>query len=359
MSIPVGSVITANVAGSAIDEVTCEKCGTHFYYELTRVGTGKGSAVLFLGQRAAADRAAQAAQQDLYARLRTQADLVPCPKCNWVNRYMVDRYRDEMYKGAPLLIVVIVVVGFMATLIVPPLLHDALGESSPLHKLAASGIAGVTFLAPFIVLLVRHRLRLRVDPNATYPRRPVLPPGSPPALVEQLDRQTGERILGPVPTRADEPATQVEWATFRPTQFELPDLCCVCLSPATTTYRPPLQVDAVSDLPVPMCDGCRARRRQVWWSTLAIVVLASVLVGSAAFAVPGTDRFGRWLIMGLITVLGSLMGGVVIAGRVARPYRMKTIDANRGIVQFAAMNREYTAMLVDQVRRSDGIMARQ
>jgi hypothetical protein len=57
----------------------------------------------------------------------------------------------------------------------------------------------------------------------------------------------------------------------------------------------------------------------------------------------------------MIGFFGALVGGVVVANRACRTYRIAVVDADRGIVKFAAANPTYTAMLVEQVRLSDGI----
>ena len=64
MPVFVAKEITSIVAGQRIEAVKCEKCGTAFYYELTRVGVGKGSAPYLIGQTSASNRAAAAAKRE-------------------------------------------------------------------------------------------------------------------------------------------------------------------------------------------------------------------------------------------------------------------------------------------------------
>src|SRR5271154_6989701 len=118
MAVVYGKVISATQLGQKLEPVTCEKCKTEFFYELTRVGVGKGSALYNIGQAGASHRARSAAAQDLNQRLNQEAELVPCPKCHWVNQDLVDRYRHRKYRRAPLVIGIIMVVGFVASMIV-------------------------------------------------------------------------------------------------------------------------------------------------------------------------------------------------------------------------------------------------
>jgi hypothetical protein len=351
--------ITATRAGQRIEPVSCEKCGTGFYYELTRVSVGKGSAPYYLGEQSASDRAAAAAGRDLAKRLDREAELVPCPKCHWVNQDLVDRYRRRQYRRAPLLIVIFTVAGFVAGPLVALGLTEAFGYNSRVPSLVMLAVLTVCLLSPAWVLLIRRRLRRRIDPNATYPRRPAVPPGTPPALVEQRDPDTDELHLVPVPNHDDDQADRSEWAVFRPGHIQLPPACCMCMATASMVYRSPLKANENSDIAVPLCELCSALLRRRWWLAMLVVAGASLpSAGLLAAAVPGIDAFGRWFLFGIIGFFGALVGGVVIAGRVCRPYRMALVDRDRGIVRFAASNSSYTALLIEQVRASDGLAPR-
>ena len=77
MFVYVGKSYTATLRGSRIVPVTCERCQARFSYELIRVGIGRASAPYYIGQAAAADRAAKAAEKDLAKRLRTRVGAGP------------------------------------------------------------------------------------------------------------------------------------------------------------------------------------------------------------------------------------------------------------------------------------------
>jgi hypothetical protein len=276
-----------------------------------------------------------------------------------VNQDLIDRYRRRLYRRAPLLIVIIVAAGFVAAPILAAVLANAFGYHSRIPSIVMLGVMATCLLSPVWVLLGRRHLRRRIDPNITYPRRPTVPPGTPPALIEERDPQSGDIRLVPVPVINDDRASWSDWAMFRPGQVQLPPVCCMCLSPAATVYRSPLRVNGNSEVSVPLCGACRSHLRRRWWLVAVAVGAAAVVVSAACAAyIPYGDAVGRWGVFGMIGFLAALIGGVVIATHLSLPYRMKVVDADRGIVKFAASNPAYTAMLVEQVRASDGFPTR-
>lgn len=350
-----GKVFTATQAGGRLESVVCEQCGTQFHYELARVGVGQGSAVYLLGQKSAAKRAASGAQKNLMKRLDREAELVPCPKCHWVNQDLVERYRRRRYRRAPLLIGLLMFIGFLLWIFVTASLMGTNGQPGLPTRMVMLGLLLAWLLTPLWVLLGRRHMRRRIDPNATYPNRPVVPPGTPPALVEQRDPQTGEIGLAPVAAHEEEPTDHPEWVTFRPMQFQLPALCCVCLAPAVTTYRPPMQVDQASEIAVPLCKPCSRRLWWRWW-LVALGVVAAVLgvCALAAMLFPFGDPVGRWGLFGILGFAVALFAGVMIPARLCRPYRTQVIDGDRSILKFAARNPAYTALLAKRARAYDG-----
>lgn len=361
MPIIVATEIKTAVAWGRIVPVSCEKCRTAFYYELVRVGVGKASALYGIGEEGASSRASDAATRDLAGRLDEEAELVACPKCNWVNQDLVDRYRRRLYRRAPLLIAIVVVAGLVISPIVAAGLSEALGYQSYVPRYVTLALFAVCFSSPAWILLLRRSLRSRIDPNATHPRRPVVPPGTPPALVEHRDRKTGAAHLVPaMPASADVgDRRNREWAVYRPGQVEFPNVCCCCLAPATTAFRPVLAVNAGGDLPVPLCAQCSSRCAMRWWISLLVVAVASfAIAGLIALVGPGFDTVGRWAFFGIIGSFGSLIGGVVIAGKMCRPYKLRITDADRGIFRFAAEHPGFTAMLNEQIDASEGRIPR-
>src|SRR3954464_13576384 len=92
----VGKDYSSTVSGRRLVSVVCEKCQTSYRYELTRQGHGSASSPYFLFADDLEDRAADRAQGNLAKRLDREAELVPCPKCYWINQDLVNRYRRRL-----------------------------------------------------------------------------------------------------------------------------------------------------------------------------------------------------------------------------------------------------------------------
>ena len=71
--------------GTRLIEVQCEKCESQYFFELARVGSGTAEAPYGIGTKRTARAAEERAQRDLAERLEQDAELVPCPKCDWIN----------------------------------------------------------------------------------------------------------------------------------------------------------------------------------------------------------------------------------------------------------------------------------
>ena len=195
-AIPVGTVTTSTMEGGRLVPVVCDQCRTNFFYQLNREGTGKGSAVMFVGQQGAYDRSQRAAQSNLQKRLASEVELVPCPKCHWVNETAIAQYRKQMYRDAPRLIVFVAVVAFVGSTLALGLLPDVVGGRAAAILSMLLMLASLT--SPVWILVGRHVLRKRLDPNRLYPGGPAtVPPGTPPALVKTKSPNGGREILRP------------------------------------------------------------------------------------------------------------------------------------------------------------------
>lgn len=343
-----GKTFTSQITGYRTVHVTCEKCQTKFRYELTRTGRGSGEAPYFLGQTEAANRAKLRAQRNLEWRLEHEGEMVPCPNCHWVNEKLIRKYRERKYLWS------VAIVLFEAAVLIAAMLHVYV---CILVKAPADQVAiVVVYSLPLIgIFLFRGWLRRRIDPNRTYPQCPFVPLGTPPALIERNDPKTGETHLESVPNRYENTDLMTEWAVFRPGQVVMPAVCCVCMAPATTTYSVRFKVNKHSGFPAPLCGPCASQIRRRWW--LIALVVAVVGLGLAALlakAVPGLDDIGRWAIFIVIAVFPVPFAMAVVPNRMCQPYRLRTVDAARGIFGFRAASRAYTELLIDQVRQSNG-----
>lgn len=93
-----GKHIEAAQVGGRVARVVCDRCGCEYFYELTRIGTGSETAPYGIGTAGATRRAKKQSRRDLQRRLAREAELVPCPKCHWINEHLVWGYRLGRYR---------------------------------------------------------------------------------------------------------------------------------------------------------------------------------------------------------------------------------------------------------------------
>jgi hypothetical protein len=84
--------------GQRVVGVVCTNCGCEYYYELARLGLGSGTAHYGIGVGAATRSAQENSRRDLAQRLVGEAELVPCPKCYWINDDLIQGYRRARYR---------------------------------------------------------------------------------------------------------------------------------------------------------------------------------------------------------------------------------------------------------------------
>ena len=361
MFVYVGRRFIENVAGQRTEAVTCQKCGTAYRYELARWGKGSASAPYLIDQQGAERRAATSARRDLVSRLSQEAEMVPCPQCHWVNADLVERYRLSQYRHTMTHCLVVLGLGFLASILCYGMLTEHYAPTSLIPPLSSVAVLAVAALIAGGLLLRRQRRRLQIDPNLTWPKPPRLPPGTPPALMEQRNPHTGNSYFKPIARpETDELTGRADGVLFRPGEFELPMTCCVCLELADTEYASPLPINERSDLAVPLCKRCLRRLNTSWWMLVPpAIVLAMALAAGAALALaklaPDIDATGRWIAFAMLAFFGALFAIAFLPGRMTRPYRYRVIDGSRGIVMFAAKNPQYTALLVEQAHRASGV----
>lgn len=336
--------------GVRIEQVACERCRTTYFYELSRVAVGASEAPYYTGQDAARQRAVVAAGRALAERLRNDVELVPCPKCNWVNESLVARYRRRRYRGAWPWIVGLLLGGSLAALLAYYMPAEILALAPPLRTEIAAATLAVSLAAAMLIPLVRRQLRLRIDPNQTHPRHPDLPPGTPPALLPRTAFPTGGvALLDPAPRHVGRPRDPADGAILRAGQSPHLAICTVCVAPSETTFRPPLKLQEASDLPASLCRTCASALRRRWW---LLAVLTAVLGGAAYLAaaafLPIEDRVLRQLLPGIVAVLAVPIAVATLPGRLCRPYRYRVLDGQRGVTLFSAENPEYTRQLMER-----------
>ena len=86
---------TATVKGSAVKDVTCERCGHTYSYPMSRIVTGSEQ-VLFSSSRGH-EKALKTARANLAKALEAEHDDVPCPACQWHQSSHVAFVRSQLY----------------------------------------------------------------------------------------------------------------------------------------------------------------------------------------------------------------------------------------------------------------------
>jgi len=342
--------------GTRLEAVVCEKCRTSYWYELTRVSVGKAWVLYGLYEEAASRRAKMRADQNLQWRLDIEAELVPCPKCRWVNQPLVDKAGNTFYRGAPMLIFAIMTIGAAVGLI-------GWVEYLAVRNLSAQSIAilrtvvAVCWSSPLWVLLIRRELRRRLNPNRSYPNGPPPPPGTPPALIEVIDPESGGKYLRAAPGAAASQYQNGHWAVLRPGKLNFPRVCCICLEDAPATYWAPVTMDNNSDISAPLCRPCLRRLRRKWWIILLDSVALSFVAGCLlVHGIDGLDDRTRWILTGFVTFVGAIVGVVIASSVLCRPYRMRIIDKDRGIMRFKAINPQFTQLVIANAMTADGVV---
>jgi hypothetical protein len=97
MIVPVywGTRYTSTTTQRLPKQVTCEKCGCPFAYELVRQAAGIGSSAYNVDNRGAQQRAQQRAQATLNAMLANDEDPVPAPAAAGFSKAWSERTRGS------------------------------------------------------------------------------------------------------------------------------------------------------------------------------------------------------------------------------------------------------------------------
>lgn len=200
MSIYIWTTHRASNTGTRLVEVRCEKCDGTYFYELTREGSGTECSAYFLFEDWARDTAATKAKSDAERRLASEAELVPCPHCNWINEELIEGYRRSCYRGwiEQSIWAAIIVIGFCVLLLscsvgIPGHSNDVVffGFFMPLLSILA-----VTSVVVFV-----RTMRKRIKPNSRYPEAPSLGKRVPPSYV--LDGKSRQLVRSSSAALAD------------------------------------------------------------------------------------------------------------------------------------------------------------
>ena len=332
--------INAERVGARLVRVACTRCGCEYFYKFTRIGSGSAQAPYGLGVGRATTKANQKAQKDLQRRISSESELVPCPKCNWINEELVAGFRRGSYRKLGESAAALGVFGLILTVI--------LG-----FVVASVGPRGITWmlLIPVGVLslsggmfLWRHWARGRIQPNQDHPLPPKLPVGSPPALLKDPD--SGQ--LAPAQREAPPLEASQDWCDFQIGRQTWPMLCCDCAQPGTLECGHPLKVGTTLRLTIPRCRECKdaaeRRYRRLCWNG----VIASVLV-TAVIVLPLNLDWIAFSVISVALVCVSIVISIVVAERMNAPAKVAGGDKSRGVVRLRFRNADYARTVTERL----------
>lgn len=342
-----GKHIESAHVGRRVASVTCDKCGCRYFYELTRIGSGSGTAPYGIGAAAVSRSAEEQSRRDLRERLAAEAELVPCPKCNWINEELVRGYRLGRYRRLGMFALGVGFFGTMASLIcVWPI---SIGPPADRGVLPYFLFGGPGFFLSLAVgmILFRNWMRNRIRPNRDFPLAPNVPVGSPPALL--VDASSGElRVAKP---NQSEVGFTADWIDFQIGRNQLPVLCCHCLQPASAESAYKLPIQGSINIEVPRCAACARRSRRAFWRIWLFVVAFGLLIGAASVALSGLDSVEfRIVLAGSLPMLCAL--AAFTASAITSPVRLVVADRSRGIMRLRFRTANYARIVVKHLSDS-------
>jgi hypothetical protein len=339
-----GKRVESEHVGGRVVRVECTMCGCEYFYVMTRIGSGSGTAPYGVGVAGATRSAQEQSQRDLGQRLVLEAELVPCPKCNWINDELVQGYRLGRYRGVDTFAPAVGIVGAAGALICAWFISIGPAADRPaLPYFLFGGPTLFIFLAAGMILL-QNWMRSRIQPNRDFPLTPRLPPGSPPALL----REPSSGVLMPAKPGHSRVSVASDWHDFQIGRHELPLLCCGCLRSPTPEHGYKCQLTATMELEIPRCEDCAgdARRayRRIWWSTAVLGQLGA----GAIVAALRLESFAFWLILGG-SVLISLALASFVSSMATAPVKVAGGDRARGVVRLRFRNTDYGQVVAKQL----------
>ncbi|MBC8350776.1 MAG: hypothetical protein H8E66_02235 [Planctomycetes bacterium] len=316
--------------------VECDKCGCTYYYELSRIGSGTGTALYGVGQTGASRAANDNSLTDLQQRLATEAELVPCPKCNWINDELVTGFRQGRYRGLLTTGGLVAIVGTVISLFSVWILSvGPAPDRGAIPYFLVGGIgASISFM--LVTLVLQIWLRNRIQPNRDYPLPPRIPPGTPESLF--LDDETGE--LKPASTNGSHQPMEDAPVEIQIGRHTLPAVCCRCLQDPDPSHSQQVPVLPAISLEIPLCKACAkaiSRRKLLIW---AVVTAMGFPVMCLGLWVARLQKEEFWIFFAVSCALAPTLGGIA-AHLLERPARVKVVDSARGIVRIRFENRGY------------------
>ncbi len=337
-----GVTKTVTATRSKFVSVCCEKCACSYFYELTRNGVGSTVAHYGVDLSSLGSTAEQKAELNVKHQLAIDADLVPCPKCHWINDELIERYRNGRFEHWTIFARNLAVACIAGTLIWGLLVYMAQqGFRDWFPYVVSPAILGV-FIAATIFAVRRWR-EYSIQPNRNYPEEPTLPMGTPPALVlndaQELVTARPDSSYRYISIDQHSMAFQIGRHAIDSS------VCCVCLGNAAPAAS--LKVNPILDVscPIPLCTACsRKLWLKRWGQIIGVSLLVSVVTSLLAF-LAGVNEEG---IVVVILILSAISG--VLANLFFKfPIRATVADSSRGMLRLSFTNPNYRSHIYETV----------
>lgn len=322
--------------GKCVVRVECSNCGCHYHYTLIRIGVGSAMALYSIGLEYATRSAQEQATDDMNRRLETEAELVPCPRCQWINESLIDGYRRGRYRSAASAAKVFAFIGFCSLAIFALIFFTDPAAARPAVAFFLLGGTALFWLSALAIVGLGRFLRNQIQPNRYFPQPPKLPPGVPTAHL--LNADGGEPA--PVSSQVLQKQDNHTWIHFRIGNDYMPTLCCDCLRGATDEQGYQAHLTSTMHLIIPRCSHCTQRVRGTYWRAWFKYLASGLVLISAVGGLMMLNSHDPWIVVviGFATTMGL---AYYLAARAIRPVKVRTCDLTRGVVALRFRNREY------------------
>ncbi len=334
---------TTEQVGELLFQVECDRCKCEYYYVLSRIGVGQDVDFGGSGSSSARRTAENRSSNDLAQRLLTEAELVPCPKCHWINDEMIEGYRRSKFRwigscgfsiaciGTALTILAGLVAIFNPKTQILGFLYLICG---PLASFAVCGL----------LMLIRNGLRRWIVLNRDTPSGIKIPEGSPRALLKD---PISDKLVPADTSPRVSPQSESTWI-FPIALLKFPLVCCGCLrQPTSDRFNYKCELTTAIKADIPRCGACARSDEQRRRTILAGIVISFQLVSAIAIYV-AAPRNDFWFYNGIALFIGGLIG-YFTAKLFGGPVRILDNDRSRGYIKLWFRNTEFGKIVSDHI----------